>query len=273
MLFAVRKSISYIGIVFVASVSLLVARPLFQASAEGQPSAPPQQETSQSSSSPQQATPAPGASQAPATFVGPVIVLDPGHGGTDTGARGESGAVEKDVVLEFARAVRGDLEQQGYHVVMTRNDDSNPSYDDRAAIANAYRDALFITFHISSTGTVGTAHAYYYQFWSPIPVANAPAPSLTPWEEAQRPHAEASHRFADAIQAEFAQRFSSSPARSSGVAIRGLRSIDAPAVAVEISSVSVSDPISLTAMAAPLAASITHSVQAFHPAASIGTKQ
>lgn len=271
---------------------MLLLRPLFQSRAQGQPTPRWQQDTAQPPAATQQATPAPNAPPA-AAFVGPVIVLDPGHGGADTGARGESGAVEKDVVLEFARAVRGELERQGYHVVMTRNDDSNPSYDDRAAIANAYRDALFITFHVSSTGTVGTAHAYYYQFWSPIPappstpaaaatantsMPHAPpapttAPGLTVWEEAQRPHVEASHRFADMLQAEFAQRFSSSPARSSSVAIRGLRSIDAPAVAVEISSVSVSDPISLSGMAAPLAASIAHSVQAFHPAMPAGTKQ
>jgi len=206
-----------------------------------------------------------------------VIVLDPGHGGTDSGARGESGAVEKDVVLEFARAVRGALQGEGYRVVMTRNDDSNPSYDDRAAIANANRDALFISFHISSTGAVGTARAYYYQFWSPIPAEVLPAPpnpapGLTVWEEAQRPHAEVSHRFADALQVELAQRFPNSPGRSAGVALRGLRSIDAPAVAVEISSVSVSDPSSLSAMAAPLAAGIAQCLAGFRPASPMGTK-
>ncbi len=264
------------------SFCALVARPLFRANVQGQPS--PQQES-------QQQTPLPATNHQAQPYSGLGVVLDPGHGGTDTGARGESGAVEKDVVLEFARAVRGELERQGYRVVMTRNDDSNPSYDDRAATANAYRDALFISFHISSTGTVGTAHAYYYQFWTPIPPATAPvgaagskpaaqaptpssnpAAGLTPWEEVQRPHAEASHRFADALQAELAQRFSSSPGKSAGVAIRGLRSIDAPAVAIEISSVSVSDPNSLTAMASPLATSIAQTVLAFRPGASMGPR-
>jgi N-acetylmuramoyl-L-alanine amidase len=270
ILFAVRKSFSFLAIIFVASICAFVLRAPFPAGIQAQPPA-------------QQETPLPPATpQAPA-YNGSVVVLDPGHGGTDSGARGESGAVEKDVVLEFARSVRGELERQGYRVVMTRNDDSNPSYDDRAAIANAYRDALFVSFHISSSGAVGTARAYYYQFWTPIPIAVAPttnsatpipppAPGMTVWEEAQRPHAEASHRFADSLQAELAQRFPYSPSKSIGAAIRGLRSIDAPAVAIEISSVSVSDPNSLTAMAAPLATSIARSAMAFHPASSMGAK-
>lgn len=255
---------------------MLVARPPFLASAHARAFA--QQEN------PQPPSPPPATPQTP-PYIGPVVVLDPGHGGTDTGARGESGAVEKDVVLEFARSVRGELERQGYRAVMTRNDDSNPSYDDRAAIANANRNALFISFHISSTGTVGTARAYFYQFWTPVPVASPlvatpssnpaapppnPASGMTIWEEAQRPHAEESHRFADALQAELSQRFSNSPGKSLGVPLRGLRSIDAPAVAIEISSVSVSDPNSLTAMAAPLAISIARTVQSFHPPSVVG---
>jgi N-acetylmuramoyl-L-alanine amidase len=75
----------------------------------------------------------------------PVIILDPAHGGTNTGARGENGLVEKDLVLQIARTLQAQLENQGYRVLMTRTDDSNPSYDDRAAMANAYRDAIFIT--------------------------------------------------------------------------------------------------------------------------------
>jgi N-acetylmuramoyl-L-alanine amidase len=72
------------------------------------------------------------------------VVIDAGHGGTDSGARGTSGAVEKDVVLTVARVLRAELERLGYRVVMTRNDDSDPSYDDRAEIANAYRDPVFV---------------------------------------------------------------------------------------------------------------------------------
>jgi N-acetylmuramoyl-L-alanine amidase len=285
----VRKSFSFLIVLFACGVGVLVARPFVPVNARAE--AFHHQETQQETSPAQQTTPGQASSQIPASYTGLVVVLDPAHGGTDMGARGESGAVEKDVVLEFARAVRGELEREGYHVVMTRNDDSNPSYDERAATANAYRDAVFISLHASSTGTIGTVRTYFYQFWSSFPPssasvttpgakpaqqAEAPATGLTAgltvWEEAQRSHAEASRHLADALQGELAQRFGGSPVNPGGAAIRGLRSIDAPAVAVEVSSVSVSDLNSLTAMAAPLATSIAHGIVASRPASSMGTR-
>jgi N-acetylmuramoyl-L-alanine amidase len=222
--------------------------------------------------------------------MGPVIVLDPAHGGTDPGARGQNGPIEKDVVLQLARAIRVELVRQGYRVVLTRDDDSNPSYDDRAALTNAYHDAILITLHCSSTGTVGTTRAYFYQFWSPFSAqskapspdadqTNAPAPaspvpasSLVPWNEAQRSYVDASHRLADQLQIQLAQAFSGSPALSKGVAIRGLRSVAAPAVSIEVSSVSATDAASLTAMAMPLATSIAKGLQSFRPANSAGAR-
>jgi N-acetylmuramoyl-L-alanine amidase len=213
---------------------------------------------------------------------GPVIVLDPAHGGTDSGARGASGAVEKDIVLQFARTVRAELERQGYRVVMTRNDDSNPSHDDRAAIANSHRDAIFITLHISSTGTVGTARTYYYQFPSPLaspassPALNSgsPPPSgLVIWDDAQRAYDEASHRLGDVLQAQLAQLFTGSPRASTGAAVRELRSVTAPAVAVEISSVSVPNVGSLAAMTAPLATAIVKTVLLFRPVSRAAARQ
>ena len=112
----------------------------------------------------------------------PVIILDPAHGGTNTGARGENGLVEKDLVLQIARTLQAQLENHGYRVVMTRTDDSNPSYDDRAAIANAYTDGIFITLHVGSTGKIGTVRAYYDEFWTPLPPmpSSAQVPAVAP---------------------------------------------------------------------------------------------
>lgn len=238
----------------------------------------------------------PVAAEAPA-HIGPVIVLNPAHGATDTGARGENGIFEKDLVLEFALAARAELQRQGYRVVMTRTDDSNPSYDDRAAIADAYHDFIFVSFHVASTGTPGTARTYYYQFWNPFAIAQsapaavpgapnaagkiaphattvvaAPLHALIPWEEAQRPETEASHRLADILQADLAQHFPGSPAVSSAAEVRDLRSVTGPAIDVEVSSVAVADPNVVRAMAAPLAAAIARSIAAFHPASSAGGK-
>ncbi|MBZ5500618.1 MAG: N-acetylmuramoyl-L-alanine amidase [Acidobacteriia bacterium] len=234
---------------------------------------PPSASTSQPP--PQQAAP-------PSTTAGrPVIVLDAAHGGTDTGARGETGIVEKDMVLQIARTVRAELERQGYRVVMSRNDDSNPSYDERAAMANAYRDAIFISLHIGSTGNPGTVRAFYDQLATPVaptPVAAAanvksPAPTasgLPQWEQAQQPYVEASHRVADLIQAQLAQSFSGSPATATPAAVRGLRSVAAPGVAIEISSVSVPSADSLTAAATPLATAIARGIAASRAAGSTG---
>jgi N-acetylmuramoyl-L-alanine amidase len=213
---------------------------------------------------------------------GPVIVINAAHGGTDEGARAENGLVEKNVLLIFARMLRSEFERQGYRVVMTRNDDSNPSYEDRAAVANAYRDAIFISLHVSSTGQLGTARTYSYQFSSPIAavgadasgggaVSTAPAPSsgLMVWAEAQRPYTETSRRLADALQAALAQKFTGSPGTSTRFAVRELRSVAAPAIAVEVSSISTSDPNSLLAMGASLTATIERTVQAMRPPGSL----
>jgi N-acetylmuramoyl-L-alanine amidase len=243
-----------------------------QSQQTGQPPAQQQPPPATPQTAPPQQVPPP-TPPAP-VHVGPVVVLDPGHGGTDSGARGGTGAIEKDIVLQYAHAVRGELEREGFRVVLTRDDDSNPSYDDRAAMANTYHDVVFVSLHVSTTGTVGTARAYYYRFASAPagPPATSetttgqsapPATSLLAWEQAQQPYVETSRRLADELQGELAQRFAGSPITTSGVAIRELRSVAAPAVAVELSSVSVADPNSLSAMAAPLAAAIARGLQTF----------
>jgi len=251
------------------------ASPQPSAPAQPPPPTPPQQ-------NPQPATPAPPPTLAP---VGPVIVLNPAHGGTDSGARGQNGAAEKDLVLRMARGMKAELERQGLRVVMTRNDDSNPSYDDRASMANGYRDAIFISLHIATTGTVGSVRAYYDQMSAPyVPPADAAsspgkpalsvAPGLNSWNEAQRPYLNASHRLADLIQIELAQKFSGSGDTSLGAAVRELRSVAGPAVAIELSSVSGPDPDTLAnAAAAPLADAIAQAITAFRAATPGGAKQ
>jgi len=232
----------------------------------------PQSSLPQQSSPPQNSTPPP-TIPAPPVHVGPTVVIDPAHGGTDNGAQGPNGTLEKDLVLRFARQIRAEFERQGFRVVMTRNDDSNPSYEDRAAIANAYRDAIFISVHVSSTGTVGTARAYSYQYSNSaatngndvaLPAGGAPK-SLVIWEEAQRPYLDTSHRLADFLQAQLAQRFSGSATVTRPFAIRELRSVASPAIAVELSSVAVSDANMLISMGSPLASALVRSVQLFRP--------
>lgn len=272
---------SAIFVTFVIGLALLNLRPGTNAQEQTQQTGQSPAQQQPPAAIPQPAPPqqAPPPTPAAPVHVGPVVVLDPAHGGTDSGARGGTGAIEKDIVLQYAHAVRGELEREGFRVVLTRDDDSNPSYDDRAAMANTYHDVVFVSLHISTTGTVGTARAYYYRFASapagpPATAATTtaqntpPATSLLVWEQAQLPYVETSRRLADALQGELVQRFAGSPITTSGVAIRELRSVAAPAVAVELSSVSVTDPNSLSAMAAPLAAAIARGIHAFRSASS-----
>ena len=78
----------------------------------------------------------------------PIVVLDPGHGGIDNGTIASTGVMEKQIVLDFAMALRERLEQSGkYRVVMTRTDDSFVPLADRVRMARIRQAALFISIH------------------------------------------------------------------------------------------------------------------------------
>lgn len=89
------------------------------------------------------------------------IVLDPGHGGHDSGAK-KNGAVEKDVVLAFSHALRKRLEATGrYRVLMTRSDDTFVDLDDRRAFAEKNNAALFMAIHADSAGSHASGATVY----------------------------------------------------------------------------------------------------------------
>jgi N-acetylmuramoyl-L-alanine amidase len=78
----------------------------------------------------------------------PLIVIDPGHGGIDTGTRGPDGETEKSIVLDFAKALRKKLDQSGkYRVAMTRSDDTFIPLRERVQIARQLKASLFISIH------------------------------------------------------------------------------------------------------------------------------
>lgn len=80
-----------------------------------------------------------------------VIVLDPGHGGDETGALGPSGSREKDLVLMIAQSLKRRLEERlPVRVILTRENDSNLSLDARSAIANQHQAVLFISLHLNA---------------------------------------------------------------------------------------------------------------------------
>ncbi len=79
------------------------------------------------------------------------IVLDPGHGGKDPGARGLRGTEEKDITLRVALRLRDLLSKQpGVRVLMTRDQDVFVELEERAKFANRHEADLFVSIHVNS---------------------------------------------------------------------------------------------------------------------------
>lgn len=79
------------------------------------------------------------------------VVIDPGHGGDDTGAKGPSGTDEKDITLSIALKLAGELrERLGAMVLLTRDTDVFIPLEDRTAFANTNRADLFISIHVNA---------------------------------------------------------------------------------------------------------------------------
>lgn len=114
------------------------------------------------------AAPAEGAAQGGDSLKGPlagkVIVVDPGHGGSDPGAVGRRGTLEKKVVLAVSLRLREALERRGATVVMTRADDRGVGLYDRAGLAGAAGADLFLSVHAnwSPAKSIRGVEAYYY---------------------------------------------------------------------------------------------------------------
>lgn len=168
---------------------------------------------------------------------------------------------ESDIVLDLTTQVRHGLEAQGFQVLQTRTANENPSFDDRSSLANAQTGAIFVTLHISSTGIAGTVRVYT------MPDMTAPQTNggLIPWEQAQAAYLSLSRKLGDAIQGELAQKFKGSPANVQTASVRQLRTTAAPAVAVEISNVTISDKAEMDRMLSGVADAIVRGVVTFRP--------
>jgi N-acetylmuramoyl-L-alanine amidase len=97
------------------------------------------------------------------------IVIDPGHGGHDTGTIGPNGLEEKDLVLEVGRRLGKLLETRlGAEVVYTRKDDTFIPLETRTAIANQERADLFVSIHANSSRDPDArgVETYYLNFTS-----------------------------------------------------------------------------------------------------------
>ena len=166
----------------------------------------------------------------------PVVVLDAGHGGEDAGARSRDGVSERDLVASLVDLVRGALASTGkFRTVLTRTGSADPTPDERDVMTNLARPAAFLTFHAGDLGgSTPAIEVYTYQ------APSSPAPSgpqrilFVPWTEAQQAHLVRSHDLAGLLVQQFGRVEGLETRNPDEAPERQLRSIDAPAVAVEL---------------------------------------
>ena len=180
------------------------------------------------------------------------IVIDPGHGGSETGARGPSGTLEKNVVLAIARQLKAAIESRlGIRVLLTRGGDETVALDARAAFANNNKADLFISIHANASvrSSVTGAEVFYVtlgEYGTAVRGNAAEAGALLPtlgggeravdlilWEMAQAQHLNESARLAQTIEGEMRQRVPMSPRAIQQAPFRVLVGANMPAVLVE----------------------------------------
>jgi N-acetylmuramoyl-L-alanine amidase len=93
------------------------------------------------------------------------IMIDPGHGGIDTGTTGKSGLKEKDITLDIAKKLRELLKKYpNYNVILTREDDTTLPLNKRVALAQKNKADLFISIHLNylPTRPINMIETYYF---------------------------------------------------------------------------------------------------------------
>ena len=89
----------------------------------------------------------------------PVIVIDPGHGGNDQGAKFKVNGktlYEKEITLDLSKLAAAELEKMGYTVVLTRSQDQELILTERTEMANRLKAKLFISIHINTSTSYAT---------------------------------------------------------------------------------------------------------------------
>ena len=180
----------------------------------------------------------------------PVIVLDAAHGGEDTGARARDGVLEKDITAQLASRIRLALiAGRKFRIQLTRAGDVNPTFEQREITANTARPVAFLSLHAGDLGNT-TPRVVVFSYRSLQPDAAQPVALLVPWSEVHRIHGEQSQRLAQMLQARLAQVPGLAADAPVEAAVRSLRSIDCPAVAIELGSLNpAQDSGSLTSVA------------------------
>jgi N-acetylmuramoyl-L-alanine amidase len=211
-----------------------------------QPAPPTSPEAAQSTP---EGTTSPGTEESPATPPGPplpVVALDAGHGGADNGGRSRDGISEKDLAAQYVFRVRAALLATNlYRVVLSRTADVSVTDEQRALAANLSGAICFLSFHAGDLGTASPRITIFtYQPPSPpAPVegdapaaAGPPTPTsaFVPWGQVQEARLGQSLQLALALQQQLAQVNGVEVDMPATAPVRILRSVNAPAVAIEL---------------------------------------
>jgi N-acetylmuramoyl-L-alanine amidase len=239
--------------------------------------------------------PAPGAPiapDAPLPVFGPAtrptirtIVLDPGHGGDDQGAKGAGGSLEKDVTLNIARRIKAAIEGRlGMRVLLTHEDDKPIGPDARAAIANNNKADLFISLHANSSPRPVTRGAIIFTLGLDRFGEDARRQSqadrevlqvfgggvreisIVEWELAQAAHLDGSNAFAGILDRQLRTTGGLPSVSSQRASMRSLTGVNMPAVLVELGYLSNPDEeklLSSTGFQTGIASAVTESIAEF----------
>jgi N-acetylmuramoyl-L-alanine amidase len=214
------------------------------------------------------------------------VVIDPGHGGENPGARGGGGTLEKDVALSIARKLRAELvNARGLQVFLTRDRDLDVGLDERTAIANNYKADIFVSIHANASRARGAkgSEVYFLSYqasddesrWvaqaegAAEPVAGAAPGSdlaLILWDMAQAEHLEESSALASRIQEELAVVTGSEGRGVKQAPFRVLVGAAMPAVLVEVAFISNTEEerlLASDAYQAKIAASLARGIERF----------
>lgn len=153
-----------------------------------------------------------------------VIVLDPAHGGSDSGAKISPALEEKTVTLEMAAHLRTLLQSRGFNVVMTRTGDTYPDLTTRAGVANHAQAAACLILHATASG-VGV-----HLFTSSL--SAAPRTAVPAWATAQAGYVNASIRLSSDIDGALSS--TGIPVIVGRTFLQPLDNLTCPAVAIEL---------------------------------------
>ena len=189
------------------------------------------------------------------------IVIDPGHGGLEVGARGKFGTLEKDVTLAIALKLKALIEKNlAFNVVLTRDRDLDVSLENRAAMANNHRAELFISLHANSSfrrnangsetfflslnATDEEARRLAYlennsaELEKPLAPENEGDIQMILWDMAQAAYLKQSQRLAEIIQDELNALLSTKDRGIKQAPFKVLTGVACPAVLVESAFIS-----------------------------------